>query len=144
MFKKVNGVKYLKTEGVYVTRHPRTIFLRFCQILVIKFLPLIFVVFLTIGFVLRFVHIWGWGCSCVKCNQTAPVVKFGPSLSNFGLRAFLSIAVVFSSTLFSLSFLLFFSFLFRACLVSKKFFPKTSHRIFRHMHEALNINKNKN
>jgi len=32
----------------------------------------------------------------------------------------------------------------RPCLVSKKFQDSPSHRILRHMHEALNIDKNKN
>ena len=32
----------------------------------------------------------------------------------------------------------------RPCLVPKNFFPKTSHRIFGHMHGVLNIDKFKN
>ena len=31
----------------------------------------------------------------------------------------------------------------RACLVLKKFYPKVSHRILRHMHGVLNVDKKK-
>jgi hypothetical protein len=32
----------------------------------------------------------------------------------------------------------------RGCLVPKNFHPKTSHRILRHMHGALNVDETKN